>query len=38
MILLFKQILLLRNNVAIPFNARTFEIILEFTSTTQYSC
>ena len=38
MILLFKQILLFCNNVAIPFNGRTLKIILEFTLTTQYYC
>ena len=38
MILLFKQILLLRNNAAIPFNGHALKIVLEFTSTTQYYC
>ena len=33
MILLFKQILLLRNSAATPFNGPTLKIILEFTST-----
>ena len=37
-ILLFKLILLLRNNTATPFNGHTLKIILEFTSTTQYYC
>ena len=35
MILLFKQILLLRNSAATPFNGPTLKIILEFTSTIQ---
>ena len=38
MILLFKQILLLRDSAATPFHDHTLKIILEFTSTTQYYC